>query len=249
MSEDTRRYLTTDTLVSIQHALSLTRWSRYKKRSGQAGRPTELKFKKGDTIIPLDSRVDCLFMLLSGTVRMVAGPTQSHVPLFSEFNTNPQMLPDELVRAEPGKSPVSNRKNLPIVGARAFFTRRPSSYAYVAMTNAVLFTIESDLIVDIGAKAQSRSDDDMLLLMREVLINSDIAEMRLPSLLRRLIIFHSPIKSDYELLLAADEIRDFPVGKMLIEAIAAEFEELLDLRIEQAEVQGIESSIYVEQSQ
>ena len=249
MSDDTRRYLTTDTLVSIQKTLNESRWSKYKKRSGKAGRPVELKFKQGETIIPLGSTVDCLFLLQGGTIEMFAGPNQPHVPLVSVFNTNPQMLPDELLQARPGQSPISDRKNRPILGARYFFSRRPAKFAYVAKTDCEVCAIESDLIVDIGANAKNRADDDMFLLMREVLVNSDIAEQRVLNLLQRLIILHSPIKSGYELLMAAEEIREFPVGKMLVEAVGEEFDELLGLRIDEAEKHGLESSIYVEQSQ
>lgn len=245
---ESRSQFTENTLVAIQKTLSTKRWSKYQKRSGKEGSSHRLTVAKGHTIIPIGTEVDCLFMLQAGVVRMVPGQDQKHQPMVSYFHGNPTRTSQESMDLAVARPSRKLAKNLPIIGARYFFTRRRASFAYVADTDCSVYSIDSDLIVDIGTRAdETVGDDDMFLLMRETLINSDIAEHFVPEILSRLGIHVPPIETEFDLLSASETIRDYYVGPRLIEAISEVFELRVKTRIKQAEVLGQEASIVVSQ--
>ncbi len=248
MSEDTQAYFDEKTLVAIRERLPQHRWGKYHARAGERAVADRLEFKRGQCLIPRGSIVDHLYMLRAGSIQMIPGPSQAHVSLMPIFHANPTGTSrDPRAKVEPSSEPKTKKlRDLPIIGARYFFVRRPSSYDYMAQTDAVVYAIPSALIVAIGANAENRGDQDMLLLMRETLINSDIAELVIHDLLQRLAIIHDPIRSDFDLLRAAEEVRAYPIGSMLIDAVSSIFEERIAQRIESAEVQDIESSIVVD---
>ncbi len=86
----------------------------------------------------------------------------------------------------------------------------------------------------------------MLLLLRETLINSDIAELVIHDLLQRLAILHDPIRTDFDLIKAAEEVRAYSIGQKLIDGVPSLFEERIAQRIESANAQDVEPSIVVD---
>ena len=249
MSEDSQAHFDEKTLVAIRERLPKSRWGKYHARAGEHAVADRLELKRGDRLIPRGSVVDHLYMLRAGSIQMIPGPSQTHVPLMPVFHANPTGTSrDPRAKAAPSCDAKAKKvRDLPILGARYFFVRRPSSYDYVAQTDAVVYAIPSALIVAIGANAENRGDQDMLLLMRETLINSDIAELVIHDLLLQLAIIHDPIRTDFDLLKAAEEVRAYPIGQMLIDAVSSLFEERIAQRIESANVQDLESSIVVDQ--
>jgi hypothetical protein len=243
---NSRSQFTEDTLIAIHKTLNTKRWSKYQKRSGKQGCSHRLTIAKGHTLIPLGTEVDCLFMLGAGVIRMVPSPEQMHLPLVDYFHGSPTRTSEESQESARGKTSDKLAKNLPIIGARYYFTRRRASFAYVAETACSVYAIDSDLIVDIGTLADTASGDhDMFLLMRETLINSDIAEHFVADILMRLGINVPPIESEFELLSASESIRDYPVGPRLIEAVSEVFEARMKTRIKKAEDMDLEPSIFM----
>lgn len=248
MSEDSQACFDEKTLVAIQDKLPKRRWGNYLARDGKHAVTDRLEIKRGDYLIPRGSTVDHLYMLRAGSIEMIPGPSQTRTSIMPVFHANPTGTSrDPRAEAAPLSMPKTKRvRDLPIIGARYFFTRRPSAYAYVALTDTVVYAIPSALIVEIGKDAENRGDLAMLLLMRETLINSDIAELVIHDLLMQLAIVHGPIQNDFDLLTAAEEVRAYRIGQMLIDGISSSFEKLLMKRIESADAQDIESSIIVD---
>lgn len=190
-------------------------------KSGEPGRARRIEIKRGEPLIPMGKPVDCLYALRVGTVRLVPSSNVGKPPIVRLFHGNPH-------------------KDMPIVGGRYFFTRQRSTIAYVAETDCAVYTIGSDVLVDI------HNDDGLLTMMRELVTNSDIAEDFAPIVARSLKI---PIGSTFDeatLVAVCEEIRSAAFKPSVDRILKSMFTKFIGKRILAAEAAGIEASVCTE---
>jgi len=189
------------------------------KRVEKPGRTVRLPpIRAGEPVIPMGAEVDCLYALRVGTVKLVAGGSEKQPPLVKAFHGNPH-------------------KDMPIIGARYFFTRRKSSIAYVAQTDVVVYAIDSSVLVDI------HNDRNMLTLMRELIVNSDVAEQFVPAVAKRLDMPIGKFQSEADLLAICEEIRSPAFRPRLDPILKRLFQSVMKQRRDAAAQAGLEASV------
>lgn len=188
------------------------------KREEKPGRTVRQEIKAGQPIIALGEEVDCLYALRVGTVKLVPGGSEKSPPLVRHFHGNPH-------------------KDMPIIGARYFFTRRLASIAYVAQSDVVVYAIDSSALVDI------HNDSNMLTLMRELIVNSDIAEQFAPMAAKKLDMPVGKITDEASLLAICEEIRSQAFRPRLDPILRQFFQTFMKKRRDAAVQAGVEASV------
>lgn len=188
------------------------------KRHDKPGRTVRSEIKAGEPVIPMGAEVDCLYALRAGTVKLVPGSSEKKPPLTKEFHGQPH-------------------RNMPIIGGRYFFTRRKSTIAYVAQTDVAIYAIDSSALVDF------HNDRHMLTLMRELIVNSDIAEQFAPIAARQLDMPFGAPKDAETLAVICDEIRKPAFQPRLDPLLTQFFQNFMRKRRESAAAAGLEASV------
>jgi hypothetical protein len=132
----------------------------FKHINDRKPRPEHAVIMDGEVIISLGQKVDCLHLLVSGTVVAYG---LSH-PTYIANRTRTYRRIDK--EQEPS----------PIFGADNYFYCRPSNLIYRAIGHVELCRIGSDVVLDLGQK------DSILVLARELIRDSDMSA----ALLKRL---------------------------------------------------------------
>lgn len=180
-----------------------------------------MQFKAGEPIIPMGSEVDKLYVLRVGTVKLVPGSSQRDSLLVKTFHGNPH-------------------KDMPIIGARYYFTRRLSTIAYVAQSNVAVYAIDSSVLVDI------HNNNDVLAVMRELIVNSDIAEQFAPIAAKQLDMPVGKLTDEASLLAICQELRSPAFRSRLDPILRTFFQKFMKKRREAAEQAGVEASVCVD---
>lgn len=123
-------------------------------------RPEHSTVMDGEIILGLGEKVDCLHLLMSGTV-------------VAYGLTHPRNL---ATRTRTYRRVDKEQEPSPIFGAENYFYCRPSEFVYRAIGHVEICRIGSDVVLDLGQK------DSILVLARELIRDSDMS----PALLKRL---------------------------------------------------------------
>ena len=202
------------------------------KRSKRPFTTKRLEFEAGQPIIPLGREVDQLYYLRSGKVRLIPGSKEQRPPVLRQFEGVPH-------------------KEMPIIGARFYFTRSRATIAYVAETPCAVYPFNSDLLADADPKADAQDTAEkrdraagMLGLMLAFVSRSDAAEIFAPIAAKGLKMpFPSVIRDEVALRTVIETILEPPFRPELHKILDFMYRRFMEQRMKRAKQLGVEASI------